>query len=80
MSDVRQHVHELIDRLPSARLTAVEGLLNAMLDAEDPLADEDIRRFRTGQAWFAEHSGKGIPMEDVLAEFGFTLEDFPIHK
>jgi hypothetical protein len=31
-----------------------------------------------GQAFFA--SGKGIPMEDVLAEFGMKPEDFPLSK
>jgi hypothetical protein len=81
MSDTRQHVHELIDRLPATQLTAVAGLLEAMLDPvshavanapadDEPVTGEDRRRFREGQAWFAQHGGKGIPMEDVLADFG----------
>jgi hypothetical protein len=32
------------------------------------------------QAWFAQRGGKGLPMEDVLAEFGRKPEDFPIDK
>ncbi len=27
-----------------------------------------------------ERDGKGIPMEDVLAEFGMTADDFPLNK
>ncbi len=44
---------------------------------DEPVTEEDRRRFREGQAWFAQH-GKGIPMEDVLAEFGLKPEDFPL--
>jgi hypothetical protein len=41
------------------------------------VSEEDRRRFREGNAWFAQRGGKGIPMEAVLAEFGFKPEDFP---
>lgn len=34
------------------------------------LGFRDRRRFHEGHAWFAEHGGKGISIEDVLAEFG----------
>jgi len=91
MSDTRQHVHELIDRLPPMQLTAVAGLLEAMLDPlshtvtnapadDEPVTDEDRRRFREGQAWFAQRGGKGLPMEEVLAELGLESEDFPVNK
>jgi hypothetical protein len=80
MSDTRQHVHELIDRLPPIQLTAVAALLEAILDPvshaianapadDEPVTGEDRRRFSEGQAWFAQRGGKGIPMEDVLADF-----------
>ncbi len=91
MSDTRQHVHELIDRLPATQLTAVAGLLEAMLDPvshavanapadDEPVTGEDRRRFHEGQAWFAQHGGKGIPMEDVLADFGLKPENLRINK
>jgi hypothetical protein len=91
MSDTRQHVHELIDRLPPTQLTAVAGLLEAMLDPvshaianapadDEPVTGEDRRRLREGQAWFAQRDGKGIPMEDVLADFGLKPEDLPLNK
>ena len=40
------------------------------------MTEQDSRRFREGQAWFRQH-GNGVPMEDVLAEFGVKPEDFP---
>jgi hypothetical protein len=87
MSGTREHVHALIDRLPPTLLTAVAGLLEAMLDPvshaianapadDEPVTGEDLRRLREGQAWLAQRGGKGIPMEDVLAECGLTPEDF----
>jgi hypothetical protein len=45
---------------------------------DEPVTDEDRRRFHLGQAWFAQRGGEGIRMEDVLAECGFQTEDlFP---
>ncbi len=48
-------------------------------DAE-PVTDEDRRRLMEGQIWFERRGGKGIPMEDVLADFGMTAEDFPLER
>jgi hypothetical protein len=69
----------LIDRLAPRQIAAVRGLLEAMLNPVDdePVTDEDRTRFLHGQAWLAERGGKGIPMEQVLAEFGLKPEDFP---
>ncbi len=82
MAQEKQQVHELIDRLAPAQITAVRGLLQAMLDPraatedDEPVTEEDRARFRDGKAWLAQ-GGKSIPMEQVLAEFGLKLEDFP---
>ncbi|MGH9585059.1 MAG: hypothetical protein ACRD4O_19235 [Bryobacteraceae bacterium] len=71
--------HELIGHLDSGQLAAVVHLLEVMIDEEkEPLAEEDRRRLREGEAWLAQHGGKGIPMEEVLAEFGLKMEDFPL--
>jgi hypothetical protein len=89
MSDTRQHVHELIDRLPAPQLTAVARLLEVMVDPvaravakapadNEPATDEDRRRLQSGQVWFAQRDGRGIQMEEVLADFGLKTEDFPI--
>jgi hypothetical protein len=89
MSDTRQHVHELIDRLPAPQLSAVARLLEAMVDPvalavanapadNEPVTDEDRRRLHSGQAWFVQRGGHGSQMEEVLADFGLKPEDFPI--
>jgi len=73
-----KQAHALLDQLPPAKLVAVRSLLAVMVDDDEPVSDEDRRRFHQGQAFFA--SGKGIPMDTVLAEFGMKAEDFPLSK
>ena len=73
--------HELLGRLNPGKLAAVVHLLEVMVhDDEEPVTEEDRRRFHEGQAWFAQRGGKGIPMEDVLAEFELKAEDFPLNE
>ncbi|MGB2623792.1 MAG: hypothetical protein WA857_03180 [Candidatus Acidiferrum sp.] len=85
MADTKEHAYELIDRLPPAQLSAVVGLLEAILDpvsrslANAPLDDEPVSEDEAREIAAARDSldrGKGIPHEQVLAEFGLTLEDF----
>jgi len=71
--------HELLGQLGPSKLAAVVQLLEVMIH-DEPVTDEDRRRFHEGQAWFAQRGGKGIPMEDVLAEFGMKPEDLPLTK
>jgi hypothetical protein len=74
--------HILIGQLGPGKLAAVVQLLEVMIhdDDEEPIPDEDRCRYRQGQAWFAQRGGSGIPMEDVLADFGLKPEDFPLKK
>jgi hypothetical protein len=73
--------HELLGQLNPGKLAAVVHLLEVMIDDDDePVTDEDRRRFHEGQAWFAQRGGQGIPIEDVLAEFGLKSADFPLTK
>jgi hypothetical protein len=85
----KQHAHELIERLQRSQIaTAVRFLEFMLLDPvaraaamarpdEEPVTEQERRRFREGQSWFEQRGGKGIPMEDVLAEFDLKPEDFP---
>ena len=85
----KQHAHELIERLPDSQLaTAVRFLEFMLLDPvaravatappdDEPVTEQDRLRLHNGQAWFRQHGGKGVPMEDVLAEFDLKPEDFP---
>ena len=75
MSDTRQHVHKLIDQLPPAKLNAVAGLLEVMIDGEET-GEEEERAVNEAKQWLQENSGKGIPHEEVLADFGLSPDDF----
>jgi hypothetical protein len=72
--------HELLGQLNPGKLAAVVHLLEVMVHDEDPVTEEDRRRFHEGQAWFAQRGGQGIPMDDVLADFGLKPDDFPVTK
>ena len=87
----KHHAHELIERLPDSQIaTAVRFLEFMLLDPvrralatappdDEPVTEQDRQRFQSGQAWFAQR-GKGVPMEEVLAEFGLKSEDFDLDK
>jgi len=73
--------HELLGQLEPNKLAAIVHLLEVMIhDDNEPVTEEDRRRFHEGQAWFAKRGGKGIPMDDVLLEFALKPEDFPLNK
>ena len=87
MSNPKEHAHELIERLPSSQLTAVVGLLEAMLDpvaraiAQAPIDDEpeteqERRAVTEAKEWLRHHPG--IPFEEVLSDFGLTVEDLKV--
>jgi hypothetical protein len=78
---LKDKAHELLGQLNPGKLAAVVHLLEVMVhDDEEPVTEEDRRRFHQGQTWFADRGDKGIPMDDVLAEFGMKPEDFPLNK
>ncbi len=92
ISTDRQHAHELIERLDSSMVvTAVRFLEFIAMDpvarslATAPVDDESLteeaeQAIRRSEAWFKKNGGKGISMEDVLADFGLSLKDFPLDK
>ena len=81
----RQQAHAYLDHLPPEQLSAVRGLLETMLDpvsraiANAPVEDEEIsaeeeRAVAEAREWLKHN--KPIPHEEVLAEFGLTMDDF----
>ena len=77
----KQQAHELIDRLPAAQLSAVVGLLEAMLDpvslaiANAPVEEEEITPETAAALERARASlarGEGIPHEEIMREFGLN--------
>jgi hypothetical protein len=75
----KKQAHELIERLPPAQLSAVVGLLEAMLNpaalANAPVEDEEITPETAAALDRARESlarGEGIPHEEILREFGLS--------
>ena|ERR1700736_2516776 len=73
---------------PPTQLSAVVGLLEAMLDPlasslanasmeDEPISEEETRAVSASKAWLKNH--EPIPHKDVLAQFGLTSEDFETH-
>jgi fructose-1-phosphate kinase PfkB-like protein len=46
---------------------------NAPID-DEPVTEEERQAVARSEARFEERGGKGIPMEEVLADFGLTIE------
>jgi hypothetical protein len=71
--DRRAHVHALIDQLPPVQLAALETLLESIVDDEE-LTAADHAAIQAGLDSLDKNGG--VPMEDVLADFGLTMADF----
>ncbi len=87
----RRQAHELIERLPARQVSAVVGLLEAMLDPvsraianapvdDEPETEQERQAVAESKTWFEQHQGRGIPQEEVAGDFGFTPEDFKTPK
>jgi len=75
----KKQAHELIERLAPTQLSAVVGLLEAMLDpaalANAPVEEEEITPEMAAALDRARESlarGEGIPHEEILREFGLS--------
>jgi len=87
MASEKQHAHELIEQLPPHQLSAVVGLLEAIIDPvtrklagapidDEPETGEERVAVEQSKEWLRQRGGKGIPHEEVLQDFGLTTEDF----
>jgi hypothetical protein len=84
MANSKERAHELIDRLRPRQLSAVVGVLEAMLDPvslaianapidDEPLTAEEEKSMGEAREWLKHNPG--IPHEQVLAELGITQEE-----
>ena len=72
---MREHAHQLIDRLDPNRLAAVVNLLETFLDEDgDTLSPAEQKAIAEADEWLKNN--KPIPHEQVLAEFGLTMDDW----
>ena len=73
-AEIKQHAHELIDQLSPTQIGAVVKLLEVMIhDDDDELTEGDRAAIQEGRASLDKNGG--VPMEDVLADFGLTMAD-----
>ena len=84
----KQHAHELIERIPGSQISTVVRFMEfTLLDPvsrslatspidDEPLTEDEIRATEASREWFRHN--KGIPHEEVLAEFGLKPGDFPL--
>ena len=83
--DTRDHVHSLVDQLPSVQLAAVETLLQSMLDPlsrklalapvdDEPFTEQDRQAVAEADEWSRHNAA--IPLENVLSDFGLTRADW----
>lgn len=81
----KQHAHELIERLAPGQISAVVRLLEVIADPvarslanapvdDEPISEEEVRAVEASKEWLKNHAP--IPQEEVLAEFGLSLEEF----
>jgi hypothetical protein len=71
--DTRAHVHALVDQLPPVQLAALETLLESIVDDEE-LTAADRAAIKIGLDSLGNN--RGVPMEEVLGDFGLTMSDF----
>jgi hypothetical protein len=81
----KQQLHTMVDLLAPDQVHALRGLVEVMLDplsrklAMAPIEDEEIseveeRAVAKAKEWLKHN--KPIPHEEVLSEFGLSMEDF----
>lgn len=86
----KQQAHELLDRLAPDQLAAVVNLLqvmtldpvaraiaNAPID-DEPESEQERQAVAEADEWLKQN--RPIPFEEVLADFGLTVEDVRNYK
>ena len=88
-SNEKQQAHELIERLAPSQVSALVGLLQAMLDPvaraianapidEEPLTPEEEKALAESSEWSKHH--QTVPHNQVLADLGIAAEDIENFK
>jgi hypothetical protein len=74
-SGLEAKAHELLGQLGPGKLAAVVQLLEVMVyDDDDELTPQDRTAIQAGLDSLDRNGG--VPMEEVLADFGLTKADF----
>lgn len=84
LTQQRHEAHALLDMLPVEKLNAVRSLLAVMVDPvsralatapidDEPLTPEEEQAIAEASEWLKHN--EGIPLEQVVAELGFTMRE-----
>jgi hypothetical protein len=77
MAANRKHAHHLLDQLGPGQFAAVVQLLETMVSPEedgDTLSHAERKAVTEADEWLKHN--RPIPHEEVLAEFGLTMNDW----
>jgi hypothetical protein len=85
LTEERRQAHAYLDRLPPEQLSAVRSLLETMVPSasrsgaiaaaeNEPVSEEEERAAAEAREWLKHNTP--IRHEEVLAEFGLTINDF----
>ena len=81
-TDTRIHVHALVDQLAPVQRSALETLLQSMVDplgrklALAPIDDEPFTEEDRQAIAEADQSSENVALEDVLSDFGLSMDDW----
>jgi hypothetical protein len=89
LTQEKQQLHELVDRLAPGQVQAVRGLLQVMLDSvsraianapvdDEPVTAEEAHALDEAREWLKHN--RPIPHEQVLAELGITKEEIDTYQ
>ncbi len=76
-SNDKQHAHSLLDRVPADQMTAAVRFLEFLVatsteEEDEEISPEEEAAVARSKEWF-QHN-EGIPVEQVVADLGFTME------
>jgi hypothetical protein len=81
MSDIRQHAHRLIDRLPESQISGLVRFLETIIDPvavalgdapidDEPETDSEKAAVAEAKNWLQSNGGKGISHTEAMRRLG----------
>ena len=77
----KQQAHRLLDQLGPAQFDAVAKLLSVMTGEEEDeeFSAEDRSAVAASREYFRRNPEGGLPLEQVVADLGFTMDQVRSH-
>ena len=86
----KQHAHDLLERVPAEQMTAAVRFLEFLLlspvdralatapEEDEEISEEEEQAVARSKEWFKHN--EGIPLEQVVADLGFTMDQIRNHR